>query len=156
MAHSSVIDMAVRDIMCSYVYFLLGDMLMFYKKKCKNDRRRYRALGLLNHACKVFAMIVLSRMLSFTERLSDMQAGFRKDRGCRDKITVLPLTVRHLPDSAQDSLQSQGDITYIDFSAAFDSISHSYLLKALNQYEVPKKYCRLVKATVQSSSAFTF
>ena len=133
--------------------FVLGDMLMFYKKKCKNDRRNYRALGLLNHAYKVFAMILLSRMLPFiTERLSDMQAGFRKGRGCRDNITILLLTVRHLLDSAEDSLQSQGVITYIDFSAAFDSISHSYLLKALDQYEVPKKYCRLVKAIYQKAA----
>ena len=32
--------------------FVLGEMMMFYKKKSKDDRRNHRALGLLNHAYK--------------------------------------------------------------------------------------------------------
>ena len=37
----------------------LGDMQMHYKKKCRNKRTNYRALGLLNHSYKVFAMTLL-------------------------------------------------------------------------------------------------
>ena len=60
--------------------FTLADMQMLYKKKNKDDRKNYRALGLLNHCYKVFTMVLLLRMLSFIEpRISDMQSGFRKD-----------------------------------------------------------------------------
>jgi hypothetical protein len=43
--------------------FVLGEMLMFYKKKCKNNRGNYRALGLLNHSYKVFSMVLLLRLI---------------------------------------------------------------------------------------------
>ena len=45
--------------------FVLADMMMTYKKKCQNDRANYRALGLLNHTYKVFATILLLRMLPY-------------------------------------------------------------------------------------------
>ena len=122
-------------------------MLMLYKKKTKDDRRNYRALGLLNHAYKVFAMILLLRIIPFIEtKISDMQAGFRQKRGCRDNLLILSMTVHHILESAEDYAKSQGIITYIDFSAAFDSIKHSYLLESLKLYEVPLKYCRMIRA----------
>ena len=37
--------------------FVLADMLMMYKKKCRDTRGNYRALGLLNHAYKIFTSI---------------------------------------------------------------------------------------------------
>ena len=78
--------------------------------------------------------------------LSDIQAGFRKGRGCRDNIVMLMLLIDKLLEEAEDETRSAAVITYIDFTAAFDSISHQYLLKALHEYGVPLKYCRLVKA----------
>ena len=63
--------------------FTLADIRMLYKKKNKDDRKNYRALGLLNHCYKIFAMVLLLQMLSFIElRNSDIQSGFRKHRGC--------------------------------------------------------------------------
>ena len=127
-------------------------MLMFYKKKCKNDRKNYRALGLLNHAYKVLSMLLLMYILPFiTPKLSEMQAGFRKGRGCRDNILILVMTVHHLLKSAEQGI-SKGVIAYIDFTAAFDTISHSFLLQSLRDYEVPPKYCRLVQAIYQSAA----
>ena len=118
--------------------FVLAEMLMFYKKKCKNDRKNYRALGLLNHAYKVLSMLLLMYILPFiTPKLSEMQAGFRKGRGCRDNILILVMTVHHLLKSAEQGI-SKGVIAYIDFTAAFDTISHSFLLQSLRDYEVPQ------------------
>ena len=77
--------------------FVLADMLMHYKKKCKNTRSNYRALGLLNHCYKVLASVLLIRILPFiSPKISDMQAGFRKSRGCRDNILILVMTIQHL------------------------------------------------------------
>ena len=133
--------------------FILGDMMMLYKKKKQDDRSNYRALGLLGHCYKVFSMVLLMRILPYVSpKLSDMQAGFRKERGCRDNILILIMTIQHLLQSAENDMQSQGVITYIDFSAAFDSISHSYLLNALKEYGVPRKICRLVKAVYDSAA----
>ena len=133
--------------------FALGDMMMNYKKKKTDDRRNYRALGLLNHAYKIFAKALLERMLPFiTPQISDMQAGFRKERGARDNILILFTAIRHLLESSEGDTKSLGVITYIDFTAAFDSISHSYLLNALSSYGVPPKYCRLIRAIYNAAA----
>ena len=118
----------------------LGDMQMHYKKKCRNKRTNYRALGLLSHSYKVFAMTLLMRMLPYFEpKISDTQAGFRKDRGCRDNVVILVSAIQHLLDQSSDTAKTLGIVTYIDFTAAFDSVLHSYLLNALKEYGVPLK-----------------
>ena len=132
--------------------FVLADMLMHYKKKDKDNRGNYRALGLLNHGYKVFAMILLARISPYImPKLLDTQAGFRKERGCRDNILILVTAIDHLLKNAADDARSCGIITYIDYTAAFDSIYHSYLLNALKSYGVPLKYCRLVRAIYRSA-----
>ena len=134
--------------------FVLADMMLLYKKKCRNNRANYRCLGLLNHSNKIFAMVLLMRIMPFiTPKLSDTQAGFRKRRGCRDNVFILVTTIQHLLQSAETEAQSRGIITYIDFTAAFDSILHSYLFNALKQYGVPPKYCRLVQCVYKSAKA---
>ena len=66
---------------------VLGEMLMLYKKKCKDDRSNYRALGLLNHGYKILAVILLRRIVIYIDpKLSEMQSGFRAGRGCHDNI----------------------------------------------------------------------
>ena len=130
--------------------FLLGEMLNFFKKKDKDNRANYRALGLLNHAYKIFSRILLTRITPFIDpKLSDMQAGFRKGRGCRDNILIITMAIQHLMKEESGSTESRGVITYIDFVAAFDSILHSYMLQALLEYGVPRKYCRLVAKIYQ-------
>ena len=134
--------------------FVLAEMMMHYKKKSKDNRSNYRALALLNHTYKIFAMVLLIRMVPYIDpKLSDMQAGFRKSRGCRDNILILVMTINHLLESAKDDIRSRGIVTYIDFTAAFDSIAHPYLLDTLKQYGVPLKYCRLVKSIYDVAAA---
>ena len=133
--------------------FVLGEMLNFYKKKDKDNRGNYRALGLLNHGYKVFSRILLMRIVPYIDpKLSDMQAGFRKARGCRDNILILTMAIQHLLKDNSGSRESRGIITYIDFVAAFDSILHSYLLQSLLDYGVPRKYCRLVANIYQTAA----
>ena len=65
------------------------EMLVFYKKKRKNNRGNYRVLGLLNHSYKVFSMVLLLRIIPYIDpKLSQMQAGIRKNRGCRDNVLI--------------------------------------------------------------------
>ena len=131
---------------------VLVDMMMHYKKKCKDTRANYRPLGLLNHGYKTFAAVLLGRILPYINpKLSDMQAGFRKSRGCRDNILIITMTIQHLLKEAEDDARTQGIVTYIDFTVAFDSILHSYLLNALREYRVPLKYYQLVKAIYESA-----
>ena len=53
--------------------FILAEMMMHYKKKSKDDRSNYRALCLLNHGYKIFAMVLPIRLLPYIEsKSSDM------------------------------------------------------------------------------------
>ena len=93
---------------------------MMDKKKCHDNRSNYRALGLLNHSYKIFACILLTRILPYiAPNISDMQAGFRKERGCQDNILILVSAINHLSQT-EDDATSFGVVTYINFSAAFD------------------------------------
>ena len=52
-------------------------------KECSN----YRTIALISHASKVMLKILQARLQQYVNReLSDIQAGFRKDRGTRDQI----------------------------------------------------------------------
>ena len=60
--------------------------------------------------------------------LQDWQAGFRKNRGCRDNITMLR--------TMYQDLMRQGKaltINFVDYAAAFDSVSHRFLDATLEQ-----------------------
>ena len=82
--------------------FVLADIMLLYKKKCQNDRKNYRALGLLNHVYKVFAMILLMRMMPYiVPNISDMHAGFRKERGSGGNILILVTVINHLLSRAE-------------------------------------------------------
>ena len=60
--------------------------------------------------------------------LSEWQAGFRAKRGCRDNV----LTLRTIYDWV---LAERKDlhVTFIDYSAAFDTVSHKFLDRALQK-----------------------
>ena len=101
---------------------------MLYKHKgSKNDPSKYRCIGLLNHCYKILSQCLLQRLSAETDGyLADWQAGFRKLRGCRDNVMLLRTLI-------EDVLE-QGDqvvATFVDYSAAFDSVSHKFLDIAL-------------------------
>ena len=52
-------------------------------KECSN----YRTITLISHVSKVMLKILQARLQQYlNHELSDVQAGFRKDRGTRDQI----------------------------------------------------------------------
>ena len=105
-----------------------GEFFMTWKRKgSAADRTKYRAICIHNHSYKLLSVLLLKRLSQETEKfLPESQAGFRKGRGCRDNITVL----RWLIDATLAAGQ-QLTISFIDFKAAFDTVSHKLLDKAL-------------------------
>ena len=70
--------------------------------------------------------------------LPECQAGFRPGRGCRDWVLVLALLMATI-----QTLGTTGIITFLDFKAAFDSVSHLYLDSSLGKAGVNDK-CRAI------------
>jgi hypothetical protein len=126
--------------------------VMLYKNKgSPNDPSKYRYIGLLNHAYKVLSTIILGRINAETAGyLQDWQAGFRQRRGCRDNIHILRTLI--------DQVMAEGRriaITYIDYSAAFDSVSHKYIDKALKDAGASPKTRAMFRAVYRAASAIT-
>ncbi len=71
--------------------------------------------------------------------LPDSQAGFRSARGWRENICILAWIVDWLLEKERHAI-----IPYSDFMAAFDSVSHTFLLSSLRSYRCPETHVRLI------------
>ena len=102
----------------------VANFVMLYKNKgSSDDPTKYRCIGLLNHGYKILAQIILARLLKCSDAfLKDWQAGFRAKRGCRDNAMILRTICQRML-----SLGKKIAITFIDYSAAFDTVSHKFL-----------------------------
>jgi hypothetical protein len=134
---------------------VICELLVLYKKGSSDDFANYRCLGMLTHAYKVLSCLLLKRMLEEVESfLPQSQAGFRKLRSTRDNIHILA----ELMDAVLES-QKTCVITFIDFTAAFDSVSHKFLEKSLLRAGAGQKSIAFLtefkKNQLQSSKRFT-
>ena len=125
-----------------------GIFIMIYKKADRNDFANYRAICLLCHAYKLLSAIVARRLQVPLEAiLPDSQAGFRPARGTRDNVAILKWTISMILREAREAV-----VTFIDYTAAFDTESHVFLDEALKQASVPCKVRRIVQAIFTAAS----
>ena len=125
--------------------------MLFKNKGSNNDPQKYRCIGLLSHAYKVLNQCLLRQLEQETESfLSEWQAGFRKTRGCRDNV----LTLRTIYDQMLE-LGKKLYVTFIDYSAAFDSVSHKFIDRALKAAGASDKSRALFRAIYLAASATT-
>ena len=125
--------------------------VMLHKKGSTDDPTKYRCLAMLNHAYKALSQCLLARIEKETEKyLSEWQAGFRASRGCRDNV----LTLRTIYDWVL-AQQKELFVTFIDYTAAFDSVSHKFLDQALARAGASNKSRAIFRAIYNAASART-
>ena len=121
---------------------------MLYKKKDRNDFKNYRAICLLCHAYKLLSAVIAKRLsLELQPILPDSQAGFRPARGTRDNVCILKWTIDMLLNESKPAV-----ITFIDYTAAFDTVSHTFLDKALSSAGTTEKLRRVIKSIFNAAS----
>ena len=120
-----------------------ASFVMLYKNKgSANDPSKYRCIGLLPHAYKILSLIMLERIADeCSEYLADWQAGFRPERGCRDNVLLLRVLFDQVIKDDRKLL-----VTYIDYSAAFDTVSHKFLDESLKQAKATRKTRAMFRA----------
>ena len=115
---------------------------MLYKKGPRDNFLQLPSYWTDVPQLKLLSMLVLHRMQDAVEsRLAETQAGFRRERGCHDNVLLLRL----LTDAVL-RVGKQAVVKFIDYRAAFDTISHRFLDESLTAAGVQPKIRRIVRA----------
>lgn len=105
-----------------------ANVVPVFKKGNKEDVTNYRPISLLSLVDKIVERCVFDKFFPFlADRIYHLQHGFMKGRST---VTQL-LEIVHILTQAIDQ-GNQTDIAFLDFSKAFDSVSHSLLVHKLH------------------------
>ena len=98
-------------------------------KECSN----YCTIALISHPSKVILKILQARLLQYVNHeLPDVQAGFRKGRGTRDKIANICSIIKKAR-----GFQKNIYFCFIDYVKAFDCVDHHKLWKIIKEIGIP-------------------
>ncbi len=126
-----------------------GQFVPLYKKGAVDAMENYRFICLLPHHFKLLSTLVYNRVVRETEwYLPDSQAGFRKGRGGRDNVFILQSLINWLMKHGMECV-----LTFIDYSAAFDSVSHRFMDEALGEARASNKVRAMVRAIYSVATA---
>ena len=117
-------------------------IVALYKNKgSKVDCGNYRGISLLSIAGKIFARIILNRLIAVSEaNLPEAQCGFRPGRS-RVHMTF---TVRQVQEKC---LEQNLDLysVIIDLTKAFDTVNREAMWDVLARYGCPPKFIQIIR-----------
>ncbi|KAK4815363.1 hypothetical protein QYF61_001351 [Mycteria americana] len=121
----------------------LANVTPIYKKGRKEDPGNYRPVSLTSVPGKLMEQIILSaitRHVEDNQGIKPSQHEFRKGRSCLTNLISFYSKVTRLVDEGKAV-----DVVYLDFSKAFDTVSHSILLEKLAAHALDRCTLRWVK-----------
>ncbi|RMC17166.1 hypothetical protein DUI87_05743 [Hirundo rustica rustica] len=121
----------------------LANVAPIHKKGRKEDPGNYRPVSLTSVPGKImeqFILSVITQNLQDGQDLRPSQHGFRRGRSCLTNMISFSDQVTHLVDAGRAL-----DVVYLDFSRAFDTVSHSTLLDKLAARGLDRSTLRWVR-----------
>ena len=120
------------------------------QKECSN----YRTIALISHLSKILLYIILNRLKEKMEQeISDEQAGFRQGRGTADMLCALQLLIEKVNECTSTEQPLEAYIVFIDYSKAFDNVSHPKLFKTMLEMGFPTHLVKLIQALYNNQEA---
>ena len=110
-----------------------SDFILITKKGNVKECSNYCTIVIISHASKVMLKILQARLQQYVNyELSDVQAGFRKDRGTRDQVVNICWIIGK-------AIEFQKNIyfCFIDYTKAFDCMDQNKLWKILKEMGIP-------------------
>eukprot|EP01060_Flectonema_neradi_P033701 TRINITY_DN572_c0_g1_i1.p1 TRINITY_DN572_c0_g1~~TRINITY_DN572_c0_g1_i1.p1 ORF type:complete len:1069 (+),score=93.84 TRINITY_DN572_c0_g1_i1:2156-5362(+) len=110
--------------------------------KPKSDINSYRPITLTSVVGKVTERIIYDRLahwLTINDKLSHIQAGFRRGRNTCEQISVLLNALSKAKNRCEKAI-----MVSFDFSAAFDRINHDILIRKMYNMGIPNQYINWV------------
>lgn len=118
-------------------------------KKGKDKRyiRNWRPISMLNVDYKILAKSLAARLANVIPQLvHPNQTGFIPSRHIGDTIKNIHSLIEFTRNSGRSGL-----IVSLDFSAAFDSLRHDYMLSALESFSLGPSFLKWIKILYSSS-----
>ena len=108
---------------------------MIPKKSNPKTMKDYRPISILSIVAKCFTKIMCNRIKSKAESsLGELQNGFRPGRSCSDNLQIIAQVWEKCDEFKIPLL-----LAFVDFKAAFDTISWDIIMKALRAMECDAK-----------------
>lgn len=121
----------------------LKTILLANTNETKNPKN-YRPIAYLNITYKLFTGILnyfLEDHCIINDIISTEQAGGKKGSwGCTDQLLINKMTMEDIKKNRRSAF-----LMWFDYKKAFDSVPHSWIIKALELAKVPKKIIDNIK-----------
>ena len=117
-------------------------IVALYKNKgSKADCGNYRGISLLSIAGKIFARVILNRLITLSEQiLPEAQCGFRPGRSTVDMI----FAVRQIQEKCIEQNRPLYSV-FIDLTKAFDTVNRHALWIILERSGCPPKFLKIIQ-----------
>ena len=115
-----------------------------FKKGDRTAPANYRPVSLTSHVIKIFERVIRKQLVEYLENnsiIDDNQHGFRKQRSC---VTQLLEHIDYILKTLAEG--EEVDVIYLDFSKAFDKVSHNVLLEKLKHYGIDGKLYKWIES----------
>ena len=112
----------------------IANVVPIFKKGDKESIGNYRPISLTSVVCRIMEKAIKHELVGFLnkyELIHKTQHGFTKNRSCLTNLLEYIEYVTNIVDKGDSA-----DVIYLDFSKAFDKVSHSKLIRKLWRFGI--------------------